>query len=172
VWSGRLRPQTRSPLSVPTTRNLQGTASASTHVLAPQPCRCQAQLREHAYREQRSRASVMQDLRSAASQVAIHLHHLRDGRLVGPHEGITHFAHCPAHRSIVDVRVCAVQIAHRLCQTTLCGLEDKPLVAWVGSGPSHGQAEFERHVETWCTRSVAIELDARQVMKSNTDSFL
>lgn len=106
----------------------------------------------------------MQYFRNATPQVAIHRHHLRDGRLVGPYEGIAHFAHYPAHRAIVDVGICTVQIAHRFCQATIERLEDKPLVLRIGTSPRHSEAKFERHVETGRAWSAAIELDSREIM--------
>src|SRR5271166_706544 len=113
----------------------------------------------------------MYDLRYAPPQVAIHLHHLRDGWLVWPYKRVAYFAHDAAHGAIVDVGICAIQIAQRFRQSAFRRLEDEPTVVRMGACPRHSQTQFERHVETRRAGSVAVKLDAGKIMNRKRAAF-
>ncbi len=114
----------------------------------------------------------MKNLRNATPQITVHFHHLWDGRLVGPYEGVAHFAHNTAHRSVMNVGIDAIQVAHGFCQTTPYRFKDKPFVVRIGAGPRHRQTQFEWHIETGSpTWRIAVKLDAGQVMNRIRATF-
>ena len=81
-----------------------------------------------------------------------------------PDQGIRQGTQDSFRLSVVNVRICPVQVAQRLHQPVTPLLEHKPVVRSIPAR-GHRKTQLERHVEPRRRRRVAVKADTREIVE-------
>jgi hypothetical protein len=81
-------------------------------------------------------------------------------------EGIADLAENAGGRAIVNVHICAAQVAERFAGSPTARFKDTPGMGWLAQPlPCDGQAQFEWHVEARRRGPLPIQLDTGQIVE-------
>jgi hypothetical protein len=111
-------------------------------------------------------AHTPQNLWQAFLYIPVKSFHLLNRRLPAwSDKSTTKLPKYASHRRTMDIRVGAIQITQRFCESAIPAFVHEPGVFPIPYPlPRHAESEFERHVETWSRRAFPIEFDSRKVV--------